>query len=212
MLLLSMCLCLVVASMRSSPSNRRPFPPCLPSHAAMQASRNSQWGRMDDQPHEDELVEVGRAQICHHLSAKALVDHVSSCSLFPTLPLTAPWPWVSADGHHHLHCRWDAGQAPGSRPTKQQGARSCPRGSAQCSILPCCLGRTNSYGRCCPAHLLQASIVNTSRRRRHAPMPTWDEQKICLGASFYLAATNGFDPTRRINLEGFCQVCEKEGR
>ena len=37
-------------------------------------------------------------------------------------------------------------------------------------------------------------------------MPSWEEQKLCIGASFVLAATNGHDPTRRINMEGFCQV------
>jgi len=36
-------------------------------------------------------------------------------------------------------------------------------------------------------------------------MPTWEEQKLCIGSSFHLAATNGNDPARRINIEGFCQ-------
>jgi hypothetical protein len=36
-------------------------------------------------------------------------------------------------------------------------------------------------------------------------MPTWEEQKLCVGASFVVAATNSHDPARRVNLEGFCQ-------
>ena len=39
-------------------------------------------------------------------------------------------------------------------------------------------------------------------------MPTWEEQKLCIGASFFLAATNGHDPARRVNIEGFCQSCD----
>ena len=39
-------------------------------------------------------------------------------------------------------------------------------------------------------------------------MPTWEEQKLCIGASFILAATNGHDPARRVNIEGFCQSCD----
>lgn len=32
------------------------------------------------------------------------------------------------------------------------------------------------------------------------PFPTWDEQRICIGQSFTLAAHNGFDPSRRGKL------------
>lgn len=41
--------------------------------------------------------------------------------------------------------------------------------------------------------------------QRQNRMPTWEEQKLCIGSSFQLAATNGHDPARRINIEGFCQ-------
>jgi hypothetical protein len=37
------------------------------------------------------------------------------------------------------------------------------------------------------------------------PLPTWEEQSICIGASFTVAATNGLDPSRRVNFVGFCQ-------
>lgn len=45
----------------------------------------------------------------------------------------------------------------------------------------------------------------SNTRPNRAPMPSWEEQGLCIGASFHLAATNGFNPTRRVNLEGFCQ-------
>lgn len=37
------------------------------------------------------------------------------------------------------------------------------------------------------------------------PMPTFEEQGLCIGATFTLAATNGRDFDRRINILGFCQ-------
>ncbi|KAG2498595.1 hypothetical protein HYH03_003346 [Edaphochlamys debaryana] len=36
-------------------------------------------------------------------------------------------------------------------------------------------------------------------------MPTWDQQQLCIGATFSVAATNGQDATRRVSIEGFCQ-------
>ena len=50
--------------------------------------------------------------------------------------------------------------------------------------------------------LYRSCIKVTSKIHR---MPTWEEQGICIGSSFQLAATNGHDPARRINIEGFCQ-------
>ncbi|KAG1654649.1 hypothetical protein FOA52_010277 [Chlamydomonas sp. UWO 241] len=52
---------------------------------------------------------------------------------------------------------------------------------------------------------IPGKTVGKPARRPFAPMPTWDEQKLCIGASFVLAATNGHNPSRRINMEGFCQ-------
>ncbi|KIZ06095.1 hypothetical protein MNEG_1863 [Monoraphidium neglectum] len=43
------------------------------------------------------------------------------------------------------------------------------------------------------------------RRVRQQPMPSWDEQTLCIGASFAVSATNGRDPTRRVHFLGFCQ-------
>lgn len=37
------------------------------------------------------------------------------------------------------------------------------------------------------------------------PMPSFEEQGLCIGATFSLAATNGRDFDRRINILGFCQ-------
>jgi len=48
-------------------------------------------------------------------------------------------------------------------------------------------------------------VLTTKPRSMIKPMPTWEEQKLCIGASFLVAATNGYDPARRINVEGFCQ-------
>ncbi len=36
-------------------------------------------------------------------------------------------------------------------------------------------------------------------------MPTWEEQQLCIGATFRVAATNGADASRRVAIEGFCQ-------
>lgn len=36
-------------------------------------------------------------------------------------------------------------------------------------------------------------------------MPSFEEQGLCIGATFSLAATNGRDFDRRINILGFCQ-------
>lgn len=39
----------------------------------------------------------------------------------------------------------------------------------------------------------------------HAPLPTWQEQGLCMGSTFWVAATNGVDPARRIKIAGFCR-------
>eukprot|EP00877_Chromochloris_zofingiensis_P010019 jgi/Chrzof1/5270/Cz15g20060.t1 len=41
--------------------------------------------------------------------------------------------------------------------------------------------------------------------RHHDPLPTWEEQGLCIGSTFAVAATNGIDPARRVNFLGFCQ-------
>eukprot|EP00775_Hariotina_reticulata_P007442 gene7442-7652_t len=37
------------------------------------------------------------------------------------------------------------------------------------------------------------------------PFPSWEEQGLVVGATFAVAATNGRDPARRINILGYCQ-------
>lgn len=37
------------------------------------------------------------------------------------------------------------------------------------------------------------------------PMPSYEEQGLCIGATFSLSATNGKDFDRRIQILGFCQ-------
>ncbi|KAK9815897.1 hypothetical protein WJX72_011570 [[Myrmecia] bisecta] len=41
-----------------------------------------------------------------------------------------------------------------------------------------------------------------------APLPTWQEQGLCVASTFVIAATNGFDPKRRINVLGFCRCTD----
>ncbi|KAK9802997.1 hypothetical protein WJX73_007585 [Symbiochloris irregularis] len=37
------------------------------------------------------------------------------------------------------------------------------------------------------------------------PMPSQEEQGLCLGSTFWVAATNGVDPARRLKIAGFCR-------
>ncbi|GLC35128.1 hypothetical protein PLESTF_001525900 [Pleodorina starrii] len=50
-------------------------------------------------------------------------------------------------------------------------------------------------------------VLRPAQRRKQLvrPMPTWEEQSLCIGATFSVAATNGMDDTRRVSIEGFCQ-------
>ncbi|GIL96208.1 hypothetical protein Vretimale_2078 [Volvox reticuliferus] len=50
-------------------------------------------------------------------------------------------------------------------------------------------------------------VIRPAQRHKELlrPMPTWEEQSLCIGATFSVAATNGTDGTRRISIEGFCQ-------
>lgn len=36
-------------------------------------------------------------------------------------------------------------------------------------------------------------------------LPTWDEQGICVGQTFMVAANNGRDLSRRVQVLGFCR-------
>ncbi|GAB4819217.1 hypothetical protein N2152v2_006263 [Parachlorella kessleri] len=51
-------------------------------------------------------------------------------------------------------------------------------------------------------------LERLSLRRLSAPLPTADEQGICVGSLFTICATNGYDVTRKINFFGFCQSAE----
>lgn len=52
----------------------------------------------------------------------------------------------------------------------------------------------------------------SSSKRRIQPLPSVDEQGLCMGSLFTISATNGSDVSRRINVSGFCQsidhLCE----
>eukprot|EP01025_Chloroclados_australasicus_P026802 TRINITY_DN2660_c0_g2_i1.p4 TRINITY_DN2660_c0_g2~~TRINITY_DN2660_c0_g2_i1.p4 ORF type:complete len:230 (-),score=1.81 TRINITY_DN2660_c0_g2_i1:291-884(-) len=45
-------------------------------------------------------------------------------------------------------------------------------------------------------------------QRQYCPLPTTDEQGLCIAGTFDLSATNGIDPTRRIYVQGFCRSAE----
>lgn len=59
-----------------------------------------------------------------------------------------------------------------------------------------------------PAERVKTSLIRPSGELvtpGFSRMPSHDEQKLCIGASFLLQATNGSNPSRRVSLEGFCQ-------
>ena len=41
--------------------------------------------------------------------------------------------------------------------------------------------------------------------KHHNSLPTWQEQGLCIGNSFWVTATNGLDICRRLNLIGYCR-------
>ena len=51
-------------------------------------------------------------------------------------------------------------------------------------------------------------LERLSLRRLSAPLPTAEEQGICVGSLFTICATNGYEVTRKINFFGFCQSAE----
>lgn len=54
-------------------------------------------------------------------------------------------------------------------------------------------------------HKLRALERLTAPRVDRSPLPTGEEQGLVVGSIFTISATNGLEPTRRINLLGFCQ-------
>ncbi|KAL0028778.1 hypothetical protein WJX79_006751 [Trebouxia sp. C0005] len=44
--------------------------------------------------------------------------------------------------------------------------------------------------------------------KKHNPLPTWQEQGLCIGNTFWVTATNGLDIYRRLNLMGYCRCTE----
>ena len=55
--------------------------------------------------------------------------------------------------------------------------------------------------------LLKHMQAHQQRRPRQptAPLPSLEEQGLCLGATFLVAASNGRDPGRRVSVLGFCR-------
>ncbi|WIA43858.1 hypothetical protein OEZ86_010273 [Tetradesmus obliquus] len=50
-----------------------------------------------------------------------------------------------------------------------------------------------------------SSSSGRSKRSKQQPMPSWEEQRLCIGQTFEVAAWNARDPNRRVNFLGFCQ-------
>jgi hypothetical protein len=48
-------------------------------------------------------------------------------------------------------------------------------------------------------------VVEVPHANVMQPFPSWEEQGLVVGATFAVAATNGRDPARRINILGYCQ-------
>lgn len=46
------------------------------------------------------------------------------------------------------------------------------------------------------------------KMRQNNPLPTWQEQGLCIGNTFWVTATNGHDLYRRLNLIGYCRCTE----
>jgi len=46
------------------------------------------------------------------------------------------------------------------------------------------------------------------KMKQHNPLPTWQEQGLCIGNTFWVTATNGLDIYRRLNLIGYCRCTE----
>ena len=44
-----------------------------------------------------------------------------------------------------------------------------------------------------------------NQRQPAQPLPTWQEQGLCVAATFWVAATNGTNPARRLQVAGFCR-------
>lgn len=47
-----------------------------------------------------------------------------------------------------------------------------------------------------------------AKAKRRLPLPTWQEQGLCIGNTFWVTATNGLDICRRLNLMGYCRCTE----
>ncbi len=60
----------------------------------------------------------------------------------------------------------------------------------------------------CPAFAPLAQLERLSLRKARNPLPTAEEQGLCIGSLFTICATNGYDVSRKINFFGFCQSAE----
>ena len=50
--------------------------------------------------------------------------------------------------------------------------------------------------------------MQAAKAKRRLPLPTWQEQGLCIGNTFWVTATNGLDICRRLNLMGYCRCTE----
>jgi len=58
---------------------------------------------------------------------------------------------------------------------------------------------------------LDASVAEDQLQDMERPLPTVEEQGLCIGATFGIKAFNAVDPTRQINVLGFCRCVHTLG-
>ena len=60
----------------------------------------------------------------------------------------------------------------------------------------------------CLKSVMSRTGLQAIKMKQHNPLPTWQEQGLCIGNTFRVTATNGLDIYRRINLMGYCRCTE----
>ena len=60
----------------------------------------------------------------------------------------------------------------------------------------------------CFKTVMSCTGMQAIKMKQHNPLPTWQEQGLCIGNTFWVTATNGLDIYRRLNLIGYCRCTE----
>lgn len=124
---------------------------------------------------------------CVHLPHRFKLQSWHGCmalAIGPTAQRSWPVPWPVSSLQQAI-----------SRSSKQCHCPFCPT-----------LQHTTDNRKCATPSLTHPRTrANPQHKQLVAPMPTWEEQQLCIGATFRVAATNGADASRRVAIEGFCQ-------